>query len=185
MRKDKLIVSLLLVSGIFGGCSGMSTPGAKLGAKTEKSQSDKLCLTANDFSGAPYCTEVRKDCPVLVKFLASWCDTCTIEMKSLAKSLAELDADSKPEVLVVGVFENKDSLGQYRESSGMPFPFLLDDGLQSKLALFAIPGTVLLGADGQPIQIKDPESGTQTSVLVGPRDWARPAAKDFLKNICH
>lgn len=185
MRKGKLIVSLFLGGAILGGCSGMSTKDGNFGDQTTKSQGEKLCLMAKDFSGAPYCTEVRKDCPVLVKFLASWCDTCTIEMKSLAKSLAELNADSKPQVLVVGVFENKDSLGQYQESSGMPFPFLLDDGLQSKLALFAIPGTVILGADGQPIQVRDPESGTETSVLVGPRDWARPAAKDFLKNICH
>lgn len=155
-------------------------------SNSPKPASEKTCFRAQDLHGKQLCLEEANRCPILVKLMASWCDTCTLEMQSFEKAFQHLPSDSRPPVLVLGVMDSEEALLAYTKHVHSPFIFGLDsEGFyQSKLALMAIPGTAIMDKDGNMIEFDDPFSGSKTNLLSGPRDWNLEKATKFLKEVC-
>jgi len=70
--------------------------------------------------------------PVLVDFGATWCPSCLLDYPHLSR-LYEQRADMGVEVLIVSIAEDQAIVEQFTSSSGLPFNFVLDEGMVAGL----------------------------------------------------
>ncbi len=88
---------------------------------------------APDFSlptldGATVTLSALRGRPVLVDFGATWCPSCRLDYPHLAQ-IYEQREGMGVEVLVVSIAENRAIVEEFSRSSGVPFNFVLDEGM--------------------------------------------------------
>lgn len=173
-------ISTFLVASlcVLNSCSGAARP--------VTNDDTKLCLEVHDLNGNEFCFSPKPRCPVVVKFMATWCESCTQEMRSFQAALLSIPQGLRPPVLLVGVLDSAESLRVYREHLSVPMGMAIDDEskLQQRVALPGIPGTAALGLNGEQLPIADPVSGAESKLLAGPRDWTTPASRTLLQEMC-
>ncbi|MEJ7601969.1 MAG: TlpA disulfide reductase family protein [Kofleriaceae bacterium] len=84
--------------------------------------------------------------PALVVFARSGCPYCTNELPAAQRAGAATNAN----VVAVYLWSGKEAALEVTKAAGFTQPVLIDDGrLGHKLAIRAVPYTVVLGADGR------------------------------------
>ena len=164
----------------------LSAAGCQKSSAPLPSPESQVCLQAQTLDGKPLCFHEKKGCPVVLKLMASWCETCTSEMQGFNKAFQAIPASQRPTVLIMGVLDSEDALANYQKHAGVPFLFGMDSQgvFQSKFSLMAIPGTTLIDEHGNALSFTDPFTGKPTQLITGPRDWTQESAKSFLKQLC-
>lgn len=129
-------------------------------------------LQAIDLQGNTWTLDRLRGHAVLLNFWASWCPPCRIEMPSL-QQLAEIYGPEKLRVLAINFREGRRRIARYVQDTGMSLPVLLDpDGsIARQWEVHVFPTTILINADGQPLQRVRGEmdwSGREAAGLIEP-----------------
>jgi peroxiredoxin len=69
--------------------------------------------------------------PVLVDFGATWCPSCRLDYPHLAQLYGQREGLGV-EVLVVSIAEDRAIVEEFRRSSGVPFDYVLDEGMVAR-----------------------------------------------------
>ncbi len=101
---------------------------------------------------------------VLVNFWATWCEPCRDEMPSIRR-LSEQMKDKPFTVLAVNVDEPEARIRRFMEEVSLPFPVLVDDGMEAVKAWNAriLPSSFLVDRDGR-----------VRYIVTGETDWSAP-----------
>ena len=112
---------------------------------------------------------------VLLNFWASWCGPCVEELPSLQRLYQQL-SNRNFVVVGVGIDDNQESLGEFKQRFGLTFPILVDEGGDSKSSykISGVPESFIISADGKLLMFPDPENSELTVRIVGPREWDSP-----------
>ena len=123
-----------------------------------------------DLGGKPWRLEELAGQVVVLNFWATWCEPCRVEMPSL-ESMAARRRASGVVVVAVNYREAPDVIRGFLERSPFEPPILLDRDGDATIAWTprVFPSTVIVGRDGQPVQ-----------VVVGELDWESGEAKALL-----
>ncbi len=92
--------------------------------------------------------------PVYLKFWATWCVPCRLQMPHFEN--VERTLGDKIEVVAVnaGFNETKDAVRRYRETLGLTMPIVIDDGrLADALHLRVTPQHIVIGRDGRILHV--------------------------------
>lgn len=91
---------------------------------------------------------------VAINFWASWCGPCRIEMPGFDKLYQELRKDGFV-ILAVNEDQKPEEMKDYLERKPVSFPVLLDsDGaLMGRLGVKVLPTTILVGGDGNILEV--------------------------------
>ncbi len=127
----KLLLGLLAVMLTAAACAAPSG-GAGSGEVAVK-EGVKAGNLAPDFSlptldGATVTLRELRGRPVLVDFGATWCPSCRLDYPHLAKLYGQREGLGV-EVLVVSIAEDRAIVEEFSRSSGVPFNFVLDEGM--------------------------------------------------------
>jgi len=113
---------------------------------------------------------------VLVNVWATWCPPCVDEMPSMERLYQALKGE-KFEILAVSI----DSLGTeavapFMKQYNLSFPALMDPAgtIKNLYQTTGVPESFIIDQDGILIQ-----------KIIGPRDWARPEAIGFFRDLLH
>ncbi len=89
--------------------------------------------------------------PVLVNFFATWCGPCQSELARLEPEIWQRYRDRGLNVIVIGVGEHDEELGEFRTKHALSFPIAGDPELQvfGRFATDRIPRNYLIRADGR------------------------------------
>ena len=139
--------------------------------------------------GSRFSLAAAKGQVVFVNFWATWCPPCIEEMPSMARLGRELQAryPGKFTMVAVSVDEELDPVRKY--FAGQPF-----NGFPPGLTVAHDPDQTVTRAyyctaRGFCPDLKFPETyivdgnGRLVAYVVGPRDWANPAARAFLESL--
>lgn len=103
----------------------------------ESSDGEKISLAA------------QRGKPVVVVFVASWCDVCREEMPTMVETFR---AHEPHDVVFIGVdvYEDRATAKQFREEFQIPFPLLVDaDGaVTTRFRVYGTPTTFFVDRDG-------------------------------------
>ncbi len=111
---------------------------------------------------------------VFLNIWATWCPPCREEMPSMEKLYEQLKSDDF-EILAVSVdLSGAEAVRPFMKRYGLHFPALLDtEGkVQHLYGTTGIPESFIIGRDGR-----------IRKVIVGPMDWATPAAVRFFRTL--
>lgn len=126
-----------------------------------------------DMSGRPVKLSSFRGKTVFLNFWATWCPPCVEEMPSMRRLYANLADHPDFVFLAVSTDEGWDEVRAFFEKEPAPFPVLLDAG-----------GTVARAYG----TTKFPETyvirdGKLLGHIIGPRDWDRWFAEDWLREV--
>lgn len=112
---------------------------------------------------------------VVVNFWATWCPPCVEELPSLEKLHRALGPEG---LVVLGVSADEDEavLRRFVSEHGVTFPVLRDPGGRQVAA-------ALYHASGYPETFVIDASGMLRESVVGPAEWATPAAIDHFRDL--
>jgi len=102
-----------------------------------------------DFNGNRYSLDQWKGKVVLLRFWATRCESCKIEMPKLQSSFRNMMADGLV-VIAVNVEDPPEKTGQFVRELGLTFPNLIDEnGKVTKLyQVYGVPTTFLIDRKG-------------------------------------
>jgi peroxiredoxin len=93
----------------------------------------------------------KRDGPVLVNFFATWCGPCQSELARLEPEIWQRYRDRGLTVIVIGVGETDEAVGEFRTKRGLSFPMAADPEreVSARFATDTIPRTYLIRPDGR------------------------------------
>ena len=92
--------------------------------------------------------------PVYLKFWATWCVPCRLQMPHFENVQRTLGNDVQVVAVNAGFNETKDAVRQYREKFGLTMPIVIDDGrLADALHLRITPQHIVIGRDGRILHV--------------------------------
>jgi len=140
MLQFTLILSLLL----FNACE----------TKNRIDQEEQLgkpspVFALKDFNGNRYSLDQWKGKVVLLRFWATRCESCKIEMPKLQSSFRNMTADGLV-VIGVNVEDPPEKVGQFVRELGLTFPNLIDENKKVTLLyqVYGVPTTFLIDRKG-------------------------------------
>jgi len=141
-------------------------------------------VVGQDLDGKPHALFDVKGKIVLVNFWASWCGPCLTEMPALQKLYTTLKSEGL-EIVGVAVDDTADTIREYRDKFALTFPIILDTNGDSRrgYGLKGLPESFVLSGDHKILTVNDPDDGSPLSRIIGPREWASPAALDRLRAV--
>lgn len=133
-------------------------------------------FTLPELNGGSVSLSEFRGAPVLLHFWASWCVPCAHELESLQHFERSIGS-GRIRVVSVAVDSDWEAVAGIVRSRRIEFPVALDRSgvVREAFALSGVPQTLLLDSSGTQIRLPDPEGGALEDVLVGPREWSRPA----------
>ena len=101
--------------------------------------------------GTAFDSRSKRDGPVLVNFFATWCGPCQSELAHLEPEIWRRYKDHGLTVIVIGVGEHDEAVGEYRTKHGLSFAIAADPEHQvfGKFATGYIPRNYLIRTDGR------------------------------------
>jgi len=88
--------------------------------------------------------------PVYLKFWATWCVPCRLQMPHFENAERTLGRDIQVVAVNADFNETKDAVRAYRQAMGLTMPIVIDDGrLADALHLRVAPQHVVIGRDGR------------------------------------
>jgi peroxiredoxin len=115
-------------------------------------------FTLKDAAGAEVTLSavVKQNKLVAINFWASWCGPCRLEMPGFEKTY---QAKRHAGFVILGINEDekREDMDKYLGARPVSFPLLLDsDGaLMKRLGVRALPTTILVGADGRIVDVRE------------------------------
>lgn len=111
--------------------------------------------------------------PFFLTFWAPWCAQCLAEMESLSRLRASFDQTALPILGVAAQTTSQEILALKRQHGDFPFEVLIDARSQAQryFKLSGLPVAMVIGPDGEVLPFPDPETGTLSTRIEGPRDW--------------
>jgi thiol-disulfide isomerase/thioredoxin len=92
--------------------------------------------------------------PVYLKFWATWCVPCRLQMPHFENVERTLGEDIQVVALDAGFNETKQAVLDYREKLGLTMPIVIDDGrLADALNLRITPQHIVIGRDGKILHV--------------------------------
>jgi len=92
--------------------------------------------------------------PVYLKFWATWCVPCRLQMPHFENVQRTLGKDIEVVAVNADFNETKEAVRQYREKFGLTMPIVIDDGrLANALHLRVTPQHVVIGRDGRILHV--------------------------------
>jgi len=153
-------VGCLLAAAALAGWAGLAGLAGASGAASAESQEAETGFVAQPPRLERYAGRV-----VLVHFWATWCDPCLREIPALERFYRESYPALARRGLVLLAVSNdvrRKDLRRFLDEHDLPFPVFLDPEarLRDRLAMPGVPGTVVVGRDGEVI-----------ARLFGEQDW--------------
>ncbi len=135
--KKNIIVSLLVVIWLLGGCAG---PDKTLAPDFELKDLEGNQVTLRDFRGSP----------VMINFWATWCAPCRYEMPFIQAVFESWQSKGGLVILAINRGESLSPVQDYLQSEGYTFPVLLDGDEKVNRAynISGIPTTVFIDEEG-------------------------------------
>jgi thiol-disulfide isomerase/thioredoxin len=168
--KMKVWPSLLLLAALAVGSSAASTgsaqpaPAQKKAATPEDIAEDAGAPLIGKYAPAITLTTVdgkkidlaklygKK--PVYLKFWATWCVPCRLQMPHFENVERTLGSDVQVIALDAGFNETKQAVLDYRKTMGLTMPIVIDDGrLADALNLRITPQHIVIGRDGKILHV--------------------------------
>jgi peroxiredoxin len=108
----------------------------------------EFLVTTTD--GKTFDSGSKRGGPVLVNFFATWCGPCQSELARLEPEIWQRYRDRGLNVIVIGVGEHDEAVGEFRTKHGLSLPFAADPESQvfGRFATGTIPRNYLIRADG-------------------------------------
>jgi thiol-disulfide isomerase/thioredoxin len=92
--------------------------------------------------------------PVYLKFWATWCVPCRLQMPHFENVQRTLGGDMEVVAVNAGFNETTDAVRRYRETMGLTMPIVIDDGrLADALHLRITPQHIVIGRDGRILHV--------------------------------
>jgi len=92
--------------------------------------------------------------PVYLKFWATWCVPCRLQMPHFENVQRTLGNDIQVVAIDAGFNETKQAVVDYRRTMGLTMPIVIDDGrLADALNLRITPQHIVIGRDGRILQV--------------------------------
>jgi thiol-disulfide isomerase/thioredoxin len=161
---------LVVVTVLSFGCTG--------GERTGIGPSDKAPnITGVDPVGNPLTLYDIEGKVTLVNFWATWCAPCMQELPHLQAAYSALKGRGF-QIVGVAIDDTPENVKEAQSSYGLTFPILIETGGTSKrrYELKGFPESFVLDAEHKVLIVPDPDDGTPVTKVIGPRDWAAPAA---------
>ncbi len=101
--------------------------------------------------GTTFDSGSKRDGPVLINFFATWCGPCLGELARLEPEIWQRYKDRGLKVIVIGVGEQEEAVGEFRTSHGLSMPIAADPESEvfHKFAKGTIPRNNLILTDGR------------------------------------
>ena len=167
-------VGILLALGLV--VLGTVTVGPRLAAQFRRSVIPGTGYPTPDFTlvsldGESVSLSAQKGKPVVLVFVASWCEVCRAEMPMMVESYrAHREHDLV--VIAVDTMEEREAVARFRDDFQIPFPLLLDsDGrVTARFNVNGTPTTFFIDRDGmtRDIVIGGPLSRTYLEKEIAP-----------------
>ena len=129
--------------------------------------------------------------------MASWCETCKLELKELFTVMEELNSNNitTPQIILIAELDTIANMKQFVDSKNISAindkvfnkdNVLLDSSntLREKLSLNSIPSTAVFNHNGEVINFTHPITKQSTQIVSGPINWRLDEAKSFLRSLC-
>ena len=170
MYLPRLLFALLIA---LCGCEGGGRSGLGPGEPPPDFTLDTLDGTQISLSGL-------KGKAVLLNFWATWCAPCIAEMPEL-EALSNTMKDRGLVVLGIAVDDEEEEVQEFYKRSGVSFPLAIDKTGKVKRAyrLSGVPETFVIGRDGKLVLVPDPNDGSPTIRMKGPRRWGGSASQSL------
>ena len=92
--------------------------------------------------------------PVYLKFWATWCVPCRLQMPHFENVERTLGGDMQVVAVNTGFNDSKDAVLRYRQAMGLTMPIAIDDGrLADALHLRVTPQHIVIGRDGRILHV--------------------------------
>ena len=92
--------------------------------------------------------------PVYLKFWATWCVPCRLQMPHFENVEKTMGGDIQVVAINAGFNETRDAVLRYRQTMGLTMPIVIDDGrLADALHLRVTPQHIVIGRDGRILHI--------------------------------
>lgn len=114
--------------------------------------------------------------PVLLFLWASWCPECLVELDNLDTVKEKLKGHNV-QIVAVAISDTLDGVLSLPLVQRAPFPILIDaqNAVRDRYPVSGLPTTYLLGKNGRPIPLIDPEDGQEKNYVMGFREWQSAA----------
>jgi len=101
--------------------------------------------------GNTFDSESKRVGPALVNFFATWCGPCQSELTRLEPEIWQRYRDRGLNIIVIGVGEQAEAVGEFRTKHSLSFPMAADPVNQvfTKFATSYIPRNYLIRTDGR------------------------------------
>lgn len=116
--------------------------------------------------------------PVYLKFWATWCGSCRMQMPHLQKTFTTSGNDMEVIAIDPGLNDSLEKIKAYQRSMGLSMPIVLDDGTAAAAFNFRVtPQHIVIGRDGRILHVGHRVDSKLEHAL---KDARRPVESDKL-----